>query len=162
LSALEALAQQVVDTLRKSSKTLVTAESCSVGMLAAVLADTPGAGDVFDGGFVTYSKRQKENALGVGRKLMERETAVSPKVATAMALGALKNSPADIAVGITGVVGPEPDEDGNPVGRVCIAIADRDGDVRAEEFFIDEQGRDPVRNAAIAQALTEVLETLGA
>ncbi|WP_366785664.1 CinA family protein [uncultured Hyphomicrobium sp.] len=108
--------------------TVVTAESCTAGSLATLIADTPGAGEMFAGGFVTYAKACKEAVLGIPSSLIENETAVSAEVAREMARGALRSCVvADVAVAITCVGGPKPDEDGNPVGLTHIAVCDRDG-----------------------------------
>ena len=74
--ALIARAAEVVRLTEECGRTIVTAESCTVGLLAAVLAETPGAGKQLQGGFVTYTKDQKTIALGVPRALLDRETAV--------------------------------------------------------------------------------------
>ena len=82
------------------------------------------AAKLLHGGFVTCTKANKTAALGVRRDLLYGPLgAVSPEVAMAMAEGALARSPADVAIAITGVAGPDKDEDGNPVGLVCIAVA---------------------------------------
>jgi nicotinamide-nucleotide amidase len=133
--------------------TLVTAESCTAGSLATLLAEVPGAGDVFHGGFVTYSKANKTAALGVPAEMIEKQTAVSAEVAGAMARGALERSPAEIAVAITGVAGPEPDEDGNPVGLVYLAAANRSGLLLAEEHRFEEASKEQICNRALACAL---------
>ena len=80
-----------------------------------LLSDTPGAGETFFGGFVSYSKDYKQMILGVSAELIALETAVSDPVARATAHGGLECSGCDLALAITGVAGPKPDEDGNPV-----------------------------------------------
>ena len=105
--------------------TLATVESCTAGALAVLLADAPEAGKHFQGGFVVYTKENKTAALGVPAALIAAQSAVSSDVAKAMASGALDRCPADISVAITGVAGPEPDEDGNPVGLVYVAAAEK-------------------------------------
>jgi nicotinamide-nucleotide amidase len=92
-------------------------------MLATVLSEVPGAAERLHGGFVTYTKENKTAASGVAHDLLAKKGAVSREVAVAMAEGALRRSPAQVAVAITGVAGPEPDEDGNAIGFVCIAVA---------------------------------------
>jgi nicotinamide-nucleotide amidase len=120
-AGLEALAARLLKRLTERRLTLVTAESCTAGRLAALLSSVPGAGQCFEGGFVTYSQDAKARMLGVATDLLKRKTAVCRDVARAMAEGARYRSPADIAVAITGVAGPEPDEDGNPIGLMCVA-----------------------------------------
>jgi PncC family amidohydrolase len=162
MSALEAVSEQVMEALRARDKTLAVAESCTGGLLSMIMADTLGASEFFHGGVVAYTKKQKECALGVPSALIASDTAVSTRVAAAMARGALAISPADIAIAITGVAGPDPDEDGNPVGKVCIAVARRDGDDVSREYLIEAIGVDGIRQAAIAQALTMTLDMLDA
>ena len=117
------LAAEVIELARTCDLSLVTAESCTAGAVAHVLSEVPGAGSHLQGGFVAYSKEMKTRALGVSSQLLKQKTAVCAEVAEAMARGGLDRSPADVAVAVTGVAGPEPDEDGNPVGLVyCCAI----------------------------------------
>jgi nicotinamide-nucleotide amidase len=115
-------ARPVVERLRAKGISVVTAESCTAGLIAAVLTHIPGAGDCFQGAFVAYSKEHKVAALGVDERLLREKGSVNPETAEQMGMGALKNSSATLAVAVTGVLGPDPDEDGNPAGLVCIAI----------------------------------------
>jgi PncC family amidohydrolase len=93
-----------------------------------------GASDFLHGGFVVYSKAKKVSAVGVPEELISEHTAVSAPVVKAMAEGALRRSPADMAIAITGVAGPELDEDGNPVGLTYLAAARSDGRVLVMEL----------------------------
>ncbi|HEY2858364.1 MAG TPA: CinA family protein, partial [Terracidiphilus sp.] len=111
-----------------------------------------GAAERLHGSFVTYTKANKTRALGIAEALLTDKGAVCPDVAVAMARGALERSPADIAVAITGVAGPDPDEDGNPVGRVCIGLA-KARDAWPFEFHYGNQGREEVQACAMADAL---------
>jgi nicotinamide-nucleotide amidase len=120
-------AEAIIKEAQARHLTLATVESCTAGSLGLLLADAPGASNVFHGGFIVYTKANKTAALGVPPPLIETHTAVSRQVAEAMARGGIERCPADIAIAITGVAGPEPDEDGNPVGLVHIAAASRDG-----------------------------------
>jgi nicotinamide-nucleotide amidase len=141
---------------------IVTAESCTSGLLASALSEAPGAAMLLHGGFVTYTKANKIAALGVPRDLLEGPCgAVSIEVAAAMAEGALARSPADIAIAITGVAGPSPDEDGNPVGWVCMAVARTSLPVSVLERTYGDIGRDAVRERAMIDALGEVERLLG-
>ena len=116
-------AQDTIKTLRRKHLSLVTAESCTSGLLAALLSKPEGAGDILEGGFVCYSKEQKCVALHVSPTTLKEKSAVSSEVAEQMARGALKRSTATTAIAVTGVLGPKPDEDGNPVGLVYLALA---------------------------------------
>src|ERR1700754_3114882 len=97
-------AEQIVKLLRRKKLTLVTAESCTAGLLAALLSKPDGAGDVLEGGFVCYSKEQKNVALHVSPVTLKEKTAVSSEVAEEMARGALKRSTATTAIAVTGVL----------------------------------------------------------
>jgi nicotinamide-nucleotide amidase len=130
--------------------------------LSQVLSDAEGASDTFHGGFVTYTKEHKSRALGVSAALLHDKGAVCVEVARAMVEGALAHSSAGISAAITGVAGPEPDEDGNPVGRVCIAVARRGAAARVFELHYQDDGRDAIRARAIADALEAMTEELAA
>jgi nicotinamide-nucleotide amidase len=118
-----------------------------------LLAEAPGAGVFLHGGFVSYTKDNKIKALGVSPELLKEKGAVCIDVAVAMAEGALARSPACVAVAITGVAGPEPDEDDNPVGLVCIAVT-RQGapPIRLEKRYANA-GRDAIQEQGMADAL---------
>ncbi len=103
---LVASARDLLDDLRLSGLKLVTAESCTGGLIAALLTEIPGSSDVLERGFVTYSNDAKVDAIGVPRELIEQFGAVSREVAEAMAKGALAHSKADVAIAVTGVAGP--------------------------------------------------------
>lgn len=124
-SALIAHADRVGKILKRAGKTVVTAESCTAGLIAAVLSQAGDAGEVLHGSFVTYTKGNKTAALGVPAGLLDEKGSVNEEVAVAMAEGALTRSPADVALAVTGVLGPEPDEDGNPVGLVYLCCVSR-------------------------------------
>lgn len=120
---LRELADEILEYAQARHQTIVTAESCSAGMLALAFAKSKGASQFFLGGFVTYTKDMKSRILGVPPALMTEKTAVCGEVAEAMAIGALLKSGASVAVSITGVAGPDQDEDGNPVGLVYCGVA---------------------------------------
>ena len=103
---------------------MATAESCTGGLVAAVLTEIAGSSDVVDCGFVTYSNEAKKKMLGVPPRTLKRHGAVSAETAAAMANGALKNSQADLAVAITGIAGPGGGSKQKPVGLVYFAAAD--------------------------------------
>jgi nicotinamide-nucleotide amidase len=151
------LAERSLEAARQRNLSLVTAESCTAGKLAATLSEAPGAAHYLHGGFVTYTKANKIKSLGVPADLLERKGAVCREVAVAMAQGARERSPADVAVAITGVAGPDPDEDGNPVGLVCIAVA-RDGcPTSSVENRYGDIGREAICDRAMVDALSELI-----
>ena len=156
-----ALADALLAQARRDGLTVVTAESCTAGLLCQILSDGEGAAEHFHGGFVTYTKEQKSRALGVPWSVLREQGVVCGAVARAMAEGALRHSGADIAAAITGVAGPAPDEDGNPVGKVCIAVARRGEPARDFERRYGEIGRDAIRERAVADAIAEMRELVG-
>ena len=140
--------------------TIATAESCTGGMVAAALTDTPGASDVFTWGAVTYANAAKEDMLGVRNATLREEGAVSEAVAREMAAGARKRSGATLAVGITGIAGPG-GSGTKPEGRVCFAVAASDG-VTAETMEFGALGRSRVRRAATDHALGLLIRAVAA
>ena len=151
---LENKASAVVARAERKGLCIVTAESCTAGALASVIADAPGAGACFHGGFVTYAKSCKTELLGIPAELIDAHTAVSREVAERMATGALAASGADVAVAVTCVAGPEPDDDGNPVGLIHIAAAARGGPVRHIQVRSEQTSRAANRERALAEALS--------
>jgi nicotinamide-nucleotide amidase len=115
---LSRVAGRTVAALRRKGLTVVTAESCTAGLIAASLSLGNGASDVLEGGFITYTKDQKSTALGVKMPMMAKQGCINADCVRAMAAGALRHSKADIALAVSGVLGPQPDDDGNPVGLV--------------------------------------------
>jgi nicotinamide-nucleotide amidase len=151
------LARAAIEAAKTKNWSIVTAESCTAGKLSGLLSEAPGASALLHGGFVTYTKENKNKALGVSAELLKAKGAVCVEVAVAMAEGALARSPANVAVAITGVAGPQPDEDGNPVGLVCLAVA-RQGapPIRLQKQY-GNIGRDAVQERVMADALTELI-----
>lgn len=129
---------------------LATAESCTGGLLAALLTDVPGFSHVFERGFVVYSKDAKCDLLGIARNKVDSCGAVSKEIAIEMALGALRRSRADIALSITGFAGPAGDEE---EGLVHFACAVRDGETFHREEHFGPVGRQGVRLEALNAAL---------
>jgi nicotinamide-nucleotide amidase len=137
--------------------TVATAESLTAGMVAAVLADIPGASGMLQGGVVTYQNSVKADVLGVPRDLLDAVGAVDGQVAAAMADGARRICGADIGVSTTGVAGPEP-HGGKDVGVVYVGIATADGSTAYPYSF--EGNRPEIRALACAAALERLLEVL--
>jgi nicotinamide-nucleotide amidase len=145
-----------LDALKKRGLKAVTAESCTGGLIATVLSEAPGAAEHFEGAFVVYTPEQKYFALKVPPAMIKKHGLVSAEVAVAMAEGALEGSRADIAVSVTGVTGPEPDEQGNPVGLVYLGCARRGEPSFHRKKEFGDQGRSAVRYAAAEEALAIV------
>jgi nicotinamide-nucleotide amidase len=145
-------AAALLERYRRAALRIVTAESCTGGMVAARLTDIAGSSDVVERGFVTYSNEAKTEMLGVPSALLSQYGAVSAQVARSMAEGALGHARADVAVAITGIAGPGGATAGKPVGLVYLAIARRGGDIKVErQHFAGD--RKEVREAAAARAL---------
>ena len=153
LSPLVPAARQLVERAATENVMIATAESCTGGLVAALLTSIPGSSAVVERGFVTYSNEAKIEMLGVDAHLIARLGAVSAEVAVAMAEGALGRSRADLAVAITGIAGPGGGSAEKPIGLVHFAAARRGGPRRSVERRFGDLGRDEIRLAAAATAL---------
>ena len=149
---LVASAQSLLALYRQAGMRLATAESCTGGLVAALLTEVAGSSDVVERGFVTYSNEAKIEMLGVSQETLTAHGAVSGETAKEMALGALAHSRADVAVSITGIAGPGGATASKPVGLVHLAAA-RDGRVLQAVHDVFPGDRDAVRLAALRQAV---------
>ena len=139
---------------------VVTAESCTGGLLAAYCTHDPGSSGWFEASFVTYTNAAKQVMLGVPNGLLERFGAVSEPVARAMAEGALGRCGADLAVAITGIAGPGGGEPILPVGTVWFAWALRDDPLVVTASHMLAGSRDQIREAAVRVALQGLADML--
>jgi nicotinamide-nucleotide amidase len=151
-----ALAEAVHALASAQGKRIAVAESCTGGLLSAVMTDMAGASEVFDRGFVTYSNSAKHKILGVSDDIIDTFGAVSEAVAWAMARGAQERSEADISVAITGIAGPGGGSDLKPVGLVVFALVKKGED--PEHYIADSRcfgdvGRLAIRLQAVRVAL---------
>jgi nicotinamide-nucleotide amidase len=149
-------AHEVIDANRKLGRTIAVAESCTGGLVSAALTEIPGASEVFEAGYVTYSNAAKIDDLGVSEEVVETFGAVSVATAGAMARGALAASDADAAVAITGIAGPGGGSPSKPVGTVIFALAEKNADpakIVADQKLFADQGRAGVRLQAALCAL---------
>ncbi len=151
-------AERVLLSCRKRGLKVVTAESCTGGLVAAALTAIAGSSDVVDRAFVTYSNEAKREMLGVPWDAILGHGAVSDPVARAMAAGALSRSGADIAVSVTGVAGPGGGSAEKPVGLVHFAAASRDGTSMHAAMRYGDIGRTEVRYKSVLKALTMLRE----
>jgi nicotinamide-nucleotide amidase len=153
------LAERVGQRFLYQRGCVTTAESCTGGWIAKALTDVPGSSHWFGEGFVTYANQAKVSSLGVSRKLLEREGAVSGAVARAMAKGALRRARADVSVAVTGIAGPDGAVPGKPVGTVWFCWATRrGGQVRTVlERKTFRGDREAVRRKTVAAALRGLL-----
>jgi nicotinamide-nucleotide amidase len=146
-------AQPVIEALRAAGLSVVTAESCTGGLIAAILSHAHAASDALHGGFVVYTKANKSKVLGVDGALLESQGAVNEEVARQMAQGALHRSAASLAVSVTGVLGPDPDEDGNPAGLIWFAVCREGREPMLSRRDFSPLQPDAVRRAAVLHAL---------
>ena len=157
-----ARATALLEAYRARGLKIASAESCTGGLVAALLTEIPGSSDVFERGFVTYSNEAKHELISVPSATLAAHGAVSEPTARAMALGALKASHADIAVSITGVAGPGGGSAQKPVGLVHFGCAGSSGQIVTLERRFGDLGRGAVRRAALEQALALLEEAVAA
>jgi nicotinamide-nucleotide amidase len=156
---LDEQAERLMHAICDGELKIATAESCTGGMLAALLTDIEGCGHGFDRGFVTYSNDAKHELLGIDADVLERNDAVSEVVARAMAEGALKRSGADIAVAVTGFAGPG--APGQEEGLVHFALARRRGATTHREEHFGSVGRGAVRLKSLKVMLNMLEQAVG-
>ena len=149
----------LADLLINKELKLVTAESCTGGLIAAACTDLAGSSNWFERGFVTYSNDAKSELLGVEERLLRRAGAVCEGAARAMVVGALAHSKAQVAVAVTGVAGPTGGSPAKPVGTVWFGFA-VPGQVITEKCHFPGD-RAAVRAATVRHALTRLVELLG-
>lgn len=150
----KSLEERISQLLREQKLTLSTAESCTGGLAAKRMTDLPGASQIFKGGVVCYTNEVKHSVLGVPQETLDGYGAVSAETAKALALGACRVLRSDLAVSVTGVAGPDPDDRGNPVGLVYVGLA------HGNQVWVKETrlglARDRIRNSAVLTAFDMV------
>jgi nicotinamide-nucleotide amidase len=152
-SDLIARATDLIARYRAAGLMAATAESCTGGLIAALLTEIPGSSAVLERGFVVYSNAAKQDLLGVSAETLARYGAVSAETARAMAEGALGASRAEVAVSVTGVAGPDGGSAEKPVGLVHFACARRGKPTVAREEQFGDIGRGAVRLASVRVGL---------
>ncbi len=152
-------AESFLEDCRIRNIKIATAESCTGGLITAVLTSIPGSADVLERGFITYCNTAKVDMLDVPDALLKKHGAVSAEVAEAMVKGALKNSTVDLALSVTGIAGPGGATEEKPVGLVYIASARR-GQPPLSRRFIFSGDRAAVRSASVKAALELGRETI--
>jgi nicotinamide-nucleotide amidase len=153
------LRDRLADVLLAKKLKLVTAESCTGGLIAGACTDLAGSSNWFERGFVTYSNDAKTELLGVEKRLLRRAGAVCEGVALAMASGALDHSQAQVAVAVTGVAGPTGGSPAKPVGTVWFGFA-VPGQLMTEKCHFAGD-RAAVRAATVQHAFARLVELLG-
>lgn len=155
---IEALAQKIITAYTQKGKRIVTAESCTGGLIGGALTAIAGSSEVFERGFTTYSYDAKSDVLGVLPETIRRHGAVSVHVAEAMAKGALEYSLADCALAVTGIAGPGGGMPNKPVGLVYFGIATKEGTLfHVESHFKGD--RNEVREQTVLEGL-KILHSL--
>ena len=155
-------AKSVLADLQRHALLITTAESCTGGLLCGLLTEVPGSSGMVERGFVTYSNAAKTEMLGVAPDLIARYGAVSQEVARAMADGALSNTPAHIAVSVTGIAGPDGGSPEKPIGLVYVGVAVQGATTRTFERRFGDIGRREVRLASVREALRLVQDIVKA
>jgi nicotinamide-nucleotide amidase len=145
-------ATTLIDRCRAAGVILASGESCTDGLIAAILTEVPGSSDVVERGFVTYSNRAKTDLLGVPKTLIDEHGAASEPVARAMAEGVLAASPAAIAIAVTGIAGPGGGTADKPVGLVHLAVASRGGNHIHERQLFGDRSRRQIRLLTVHRA----------
>jgi nicotinamide-nucleotide amidase len=154
-------ASDIITAYTKAGLMIATAESCTGGLIAGALTDIAGSSSVVDRGFVTYSNEAKMDMLGVLSETLDKYGAVSDQTAHEMALGALKNSRADVSVAVTGIAGPGGGSNEKPVGLVYMGVANNDGVQTYKLLLGEDKSREEIRQATVDRALSELLMAIG-
>ncbi len=154
----ETLEESVIKHLGKKKLTLVTAESCTGGLLAGRLVNVPGASKVFQQGFVTYSNKAKRKTLEVSKDTLKKYGAVSRQTAKEMAKHAAIGHNSDVAVAITGIAGPGAEDTGKPIGTTYIACYYNGGTEVKEYLFAGDRAK--IRAEAVTAALCLLREVV--
>ena len=152
-AGLRARASALVGGYAERGLTLATAESCTGGLVGALLTEIPGSSAVLDRGFIVYSNAAKTELLGVSEGLLERHGAVSEACARALAEGAVVRSGADVAVSVTEIAGPSGGSAEKPVGLVHFALACRGAPTLALRREFGDIGRASVRMRSVETAI---------
>lgn len=159
-TALMNKAMLLLDDARAARLKIVTAESCTGGLLGGLFTEIAGSSDVFERGFVTYSNRAKADVLGVAGDILADYGAVSEPVARMMAEGALEQSRANISVAITGIAGPGGGTPMKPVGTVHFGCARENRAVIHEMRQFGDIGRSEVRRLSLDVALDLIAQQI--
>jgi nicotinamide-nucleotide amidase len=145
-------AAALIDRCRAAGVILASGESCTGGLIAAILTEVPGSSDVVERGFVAYSNQAKTDLLSVPKALIDMHGAVSEPVARAMAEGVLAASPAAIAIAVTGIAGPGGGTEDKPVGLVHLAVARRGGRLAHDKQLFGNRSRREIRLLTVQRA----------
>ena len=159
MEILSELSEEVGRVLVAHHFKLATVESCTGGWIGQSLTAVAGSSAWYERGFVTYSNASKTELVGVPRELISRWGAVSEPVVQAMARGALSHSPADLALAVTGIAGPDGGSANRPVGTVWLGWVARAGTERSEQYVFTGD-REAVRRQSVIEALSGLIRFL--
>ena len=159
LAEIFGLSEKLVKAARAQDITLATAESCTGGLIGAAITATSGSSSVFHGGIIAYHNNVKISQLSVEPSAIETHGAVSETVAIQMARGCRERLEVDIAVSVTGIVGPGGGTAEKPVGTVWVGVATR-SEATAKLFNFPDKSRNKVRDYTCLAALQAFLDTL--
>lgn len=154
------MAKALHGRLLEGKLSLVTAESCTGGLIAAAITELPRASFTLERGYVTYSNEAKQNNLAVPAETLDKHGAVSEQTARAMAEGALAHSKADLAIAVTGIAGPDGGSADKPIGLVHFAVARHDRKTLHREMRFGDLGRSEIRRRSVLAAFELVNEML--
>ena len=160
MEELHELAAEVGRVLAAQQLKLATVESCTGGWIGQSLTAVTGSSAWYERGFVTYSNASKVELVGVPAEVISRAGAVSEPVVRAMARGALFHSPADLALAVTGIAGPDGGSTDKPIGTVWLSWIGRTGTERAEQYLFSGD-RETVRRQSVIEALSGLIRFLG-
>ncbi len=159
-AAIEDAVEELAKRLTRENLQLITAESCTGGLLAAQLTHLPGSSNWFKGGYIPYTLQTKTSMLNISPDLLARNGAVSEATAISMANEALERGDADISVAVTGIAGPASDESNTAPGTVWLAWQSREPAFCEATCYQFPGDRAAVRRAAVEQALSGLLRYL--
>lgn len=127
----------IVNALQRSKKTISVAESCTGGLISALITSISGSSKIYEGGLTTYSNRIKTSWLGVDESVLQTHGAVSEATIREMLDGNLKASESDLSIAVSGVAGPDGGTKDKPVGTVFVGVANKEGNFLVERLLID-------------------------
>ena len=159
-SELKALSQDIGELLLAKNHVLTLAESCTGGLISALITNTAGSSAWFDSGLVTYSNQAKHDLLQVKEATLTQYGAVSEQTAMEMAIGALQQGRATIAASVTGIAGPDGGTATKPVGTVCFAWTSEDLPSISKTYLF-EGNREQIREQSIIALLFGLKDLLG-
>ena len=146
------------DLLRKSKKTITTAESCTGGLVASIITKISGSSDIFNGSIVTYSNSIKNKELDVLNESLDKFGAVSKQVVSEMLDGVLKKFEADFAIAISGIAGPNGGTKNKPVGTIVIGIASNNNNIKKIKTYHLKGSRISIQKQSANIALSKILK----